>query len=294
MRLSDHKLKRGLLGCCLLILLCFLQTHALAQRSLPGQVQSARPQGGLPAPLSDVRIDQRLNEQIPLDLFFRDETGRQVKLAEYFGSKPVILALVYYQCPMLCNEILNGLLSSIKAISFNVGEQYEIVTVSFNPDEKPELAAAKKETYIERYGRSRAANGWHFLTGERNAIEALTNAVGFHYAYDPQTKQYAHASAIMVLTPQGRLSRYFYGIEYAPKDLRLGLVEASEGKIGSPVDQLLLYCFHYDPVTGKYSAVVMNIVRLSGIATVVSVAILILVFSRRYRLQKSLKTGGIN
>jgi protein SCO1/2 len=289
--MRGQKLTRSVITCCLLIAL--LGSESMAQRSLPGQVQSAGPQQ-VPALLDNVRIDQRLNEQIPLDLVFSDETGRPVKLGQYFGSKAVILALVYYECPMLCNEILNGLLSSIKAISFNLGEHYSIVTVSFNPNERPELAAAKKANYIERYGRNRPAEGWHFLTGDQSSIEALTNAVGFHYAYDPQTKQYAHASAIMILTPQGRLSRYFYGIEYAPKDLRLGLVEASEGKIGSPVDQLLLYCFHYDPVTGKYSAVVMNIVRLSGIATVLGILVLILIFRRRYCWQNSLKAGGIN
>jgi protein SCO1/2 len=219
----------------------------------------------LPPGLRNVSLEQRLNQQVPLDLSFRDDTGRQMPLSSYFGGKPVILALVYYQCPMLCTQILNGLVISLRGMSLESGRDFEVVAVSIDPTETPDLAARKKAEYLRRYAKSSA--GWHFLTGAEPQIRQLAEAVGFRYAYDPRTKQYAHASAIMVLTPGGRLSRYFYGIEYAPRDLRLGLVEASENKIGSPADQLLLYCYHYDPSTGRYSAIVMNIVRLTGVLT---------------------------
>jgi len=220
----------------------------------------------LPSGLRDVGLDQKLTEQVPLDLAFRDETGRELPLSTYFGAKPVILALVYYQCPMLCTQILNGLVISLRGMSLESGRDFDVVSVSIDPTETPSLASRKKAEYLRRYAKS--SNGWHFLTGAEPQIKRLAQAVGFRYAYDPKTGQYAHASAIMVLTPAGKLSKYFYGIEYAPRDLRLGLVEASENKIGTPVDQLMLFCFHYDPHTGKYSAIVMNIVRLAGALTV--------------------------
>ena len=222
----------------------------------------------VPDILAKVGIDQKLDAQIPLDAVFRDEAGRQVKLAEYFGQRPVILSLVYYQCPMLCTQVLNGAVAAFKVLNFTVGEDYDVVTVSFNPKETPAMAAAKKETYLAKYGRPQAAKGWHFLTGEQPAITALAGAVGFRYTFDQSTLQYVHSSAIMVLTPQGRVSKYFYGIDYPPRDIRLGLIEASSGKIGTPVDQLLLYCYHYDPHSGKYSMIVMNVLRLAGVATV--------------------------
>ena len=221
----------------------------------------------LPPGLRNVTLEQRLNQQIPLDLSFLDDTGRQMPLSSYFSGKPVILALVYYQCPMLCTQILNGLVISLRGMSLESGRDFDVVAVSIDPTETPDLAARKKAEYLRRYAKS--SSGWHFLTGAEPQIRQLADAVGFRYAYDPHTKQYAHASAIMVLTPGGRLSRYFYGIEYAPRDLRLGLVEASENKIGSAADQILLYCYHYDPSTGKYSAIVMNIVRLAGALTLV-------------------------
>jgi protein SCO1/2 len=227
--------------------------------------QSAIAASVLPPSLRNVGLDQKLNQQVPLGLTFRDETGRELPLSSYFGQKPVILALVYYQCPMLCTQILNGLVISLRGMSLESGRDFEVVTVSIDPAETPELAARKKAEYLRRYLKSSA--GWHFLTGAEPRIKELAQAVGFRYAYDPRNKQYAHASAIMVLTPAGKLSRYFYGIEYPPRDLRLGLVEASENKIGSPVDQLLLFCYHYDPGTGKYSAIVMNVVRLAGVLT---------------------------
>ena len=222
-----------------------------------------------PPGLKNVGIEQRLNEQVPLGLAFRDESGKTVTLRDYFGPKPVILNLVYYKCPMLCSEVLSGLVSSLKILKFDVGNQYNVLTVSFNPRETPDLAAASKAQYLKRYGRPGAAEGWHFLTGPEESISALTQAVGFQYQYDAQTDQYAHATAIMILTPDGRVAQYYYGVEFAPKDLRLGLIQASSGKIGNLVDEVLLYCYHYDPATGKYGAVITRILKLSGIATIV-------------------------
>jgi protein SCO1/2 len=240
------------------------------------------PSSGLPPMLQKVSLEQRLNEQLPLELVFHDEIGREVKLAEYFrAGRPVILSLVFYECPMLCNQVLNGLVSSIKTLSFTAGKEFEVVTVSFDAREGPELARNKKESYMVRYQRPGAEDGWHFLTGEQASIDALTKAVGFNYAYDAATNQFAHASGIIVLTPQGKIARYFYGIDYAPRDLRFGLIEASENKIGSPVDKLLLYCYHYDPSTGKYGAVVMNIMRLAGIITLIGIVSLIVLLQRR-------------
>ena len=219
----------------------------------------------LPAGLQGVTIEQNLNQQVPLNLVFRDEFGRSLPLSTYFsGHKPVLLALVYYTCPMLCNLVLTGMESSLRAISLNPGRDFEVVAVSFDPRDTPEIAAGKRASYLQRYRRPDTANGWHFLTGDEANIKALTSAVGFRYKLDPVTGQYAHASAIMILTPEGKLSRYFYGVEYAPRDVRLGLVEASQNKIGSPVDQMLLFCYHYDPATGKYGAIAMNMVRFAG------------------------------
>jgi protein SCO1/2 len=221
-----------------------------------------------PPRLENVGIEQRLDAQLPPDLIFRDETGKAVKLGDYFGRKPLILNLVYYNCTMLCGEALAGLSSAMRLIKFDVGNEFDVVTVSFDPRETPEMAAAKKADYVKRYGRPGAAGGWHFLTGQPESINALTRAVGFQYQYDAKTNQYAHATAIMVLTPQGRISRYFYGVDFPPKDLRMGLVEASQGKIGNAVDAVLLYCYHYNPETGKYGAMVGNILRMAGAATI--------------------------
>jgi protein SCO1/2 len=256
---------------------------APAQPSLSMQDSSLRP--ALPGALAGVGIDQKLNQQIPLDLIFKDETGGQVPLSTYFQpGKPVLLALVYYRCPMLCTQILNGVAGSLKAVNFNPGQDFEIVSVSFDPKDTTEIAAAKKQLYTRRYGRPNTANGWHLLTGDEANIKALTEAVGFHYKYDAGTDQFAHASGIMLVTPEGRLSRYFYGVEYAPRDVRLGLVEASQNKIGTPVDQILLFCFHYDPSTGKYGAVVTNLVRFAGAAfTLVCGTFLFIVLRRDVR-----------
>ena len=236
-----------------------------------------------PPYLENVGIEQHLDGQVPPDLTFVDDTGRTVKLGDYFGKKPLILNLVYYNCTMLCGEALTGLTGAMKMVKFDVGNEFEVVTVSFNPQETPEIAAAKKKDYLARYGRPGAASGWHFLTGPPESINALTKAVGFQYQYDPKVNQYAHATAIMVLTPQGRISRYFYGVDFPPKDLRMGLVEASEGKIGNAVDQVLLYCYHYNPATGKYGAVVNNILRLGAGVTIVCLGGLLLIL---FRLEK--------
>ena len=248
----------------------------LATLVVPGHAQETRP-----AVPGNLGIDQRLNAQVPFDLVFRDETGRSVQFGDYFGSKPVVLALVYYQCPMLCPLVLDGLVSSLRVLSFTAGSQFTVVVVSFNPRETPELAAAKKATSLQRYTRPGAEGGWHFLTGEEQAIARLAGAVGFRYTYDAAQDQYAHASGIVVLTPQGKIARYFYGIEYAPRDLRLGLVEAAANKIGSPIDQLLLLCYHYNPATGKYSALVLDAVRLGGAATVLALGTFLVVMWRR-------------
>lgn len=242
------------------------------------------PSTGLPTALRDVKIEQKLDHQLPLDLVFRDEAGEQVTLGKYFGRKPVVLALVYYECPMLCTQVLNGMVTSFRVLPFQVGEEFDVVTVSFDPRETNVLAAAKKKVYVNYLPenlRSNAMNGWHFLTGDAANIEKLTQAVGFHYRYDEATKQFAHSSAIMLTTSQGKLSRYFYGVEYAPRDLRLGLIESSANKIGSPVDQLLLYCYHYDPATGKYGAPIMRVMRIAGVITLLGIlAMLFLLKSR--------------
>ena len=233
-----------------------------------------------PPYLQNVGIEQHLDAQIPPDLAFIDDTGRPVKLGDYFGKKPLVLNLVYYNCTMLCGEALAGLSASMKMIKFDVGNQFDVITVSFNPKETFDVAAAKKQEYLKRYGRANAGNGWHFLTGPADSINALTKAVGFQYQYDASRNQYAHATAIMVLTPQGRISRYFYGVDFPPKDLRMGLVEASQGKIGNAVDQVLLYCYHYDPAAGKYGAVVSNMLKIGAAITILVLGAMILIFLR--------------
>jgi protein SCO1/2 len=239
------------------------------------------PSNQRPPMLKQVGIEQHLNQQVSPELTFRDEQGTTVRLGSYLGRRPVILNLVYYQCPMLCGEVLSGLTSSLQLLKFDVGKQFDVVTVSFDPRETPAMAVEKKKIFLQRYHRAGAEEGWHFLTGDAASIDALARAVGFGYEFDSKTGQYAHATAIMVLTPQGKISRYFYGVEYVPKDLRLGLVEASQGKIGSVVDQLLLYCYHYDPATGKYGAIVMNVMRLAGAATVFILGAFVFIMFRR-------------
>jgi len=254
---------------------------AVSVLSPVAQAQSA---SQLPAAVRDVGIDQRLNEQVPPELEFRDESGRMVKLGDYFGKGPLILSLVYHECPMLCSEVLEGLLRALRVLSFDVGKEFQVLTVSFNPREDALLATSVKEKYIRRYKRSGAEQGWHFLTGDQTSIDRLTKAAGFRYNYDSQRNQYAHAGGIMVLTPQGRLSRYLYGIDFAPKDLRLGLVEASQNRIGSLVDQVLLFCYHYDPVTGKYGFAILTTLRIAGVLFVLALGAYVIVMLRRERI----------
>ncbi len=238
-----------------------------------------------------IDFEQRLNEQIPLDCRFTDEEGKQVDLRQFFGKRPVVLTLVYYECPMLCTEVLNGLLQTMKETKFTAGTEFDIVTVSIDPGETPALAAEKRGEYLRRYGRQVPAESWHFLTGTEDEIKRLADSVGYKYVYDPVTDQYAHPSGLVVLTPAGKISHYFFGVQYAEKDLRLGLVEASENKIGSPVDKLLLYCFHYDPLSGKYNVAVMNLIRVFGVGTVLVMALGIFFMVRR---EKTGRPGKAN
>ena len=262
----------------ILLSLALLASTAFGQAMTKGIMSP--PANVRPLYLQNVGIEQHLDAQVPADLAFTDDTGRPVKLGDYFGKKPLILNLVYYNCTMLCGEALAGLSGSMKMIKFSAGDEFEVVTVSFNPKETPAIAAAKKAEYLKRYGRPGAAAGWHFLTGPPASINALTKAVGFQYQYDEAHNQYAHATAIMVLTPQGRISRYFYGVDFPPKDLRMGLVEASQGKIGNAVDAVLLYCYHYDPATGKYGAVITNILRLGAGFTILILGVLLFILIR--------------
>ena len=244
---------------------------------------------GLPEPLKKVGIEQRLGEQVPLDAVFRAEDGRDIPLRDLFGNgRPVILALVYYECPMLCNQVLNGLTGSLKGINLDIGKDFDVLAVSFDAseNEKPGLAANKKAGYLERYGRPGAESGWHFLTGDQNSIDRLTESVGFSYEWDDKSDQFAHASGIIILTPEGKVSRYFYGIDYAPRDVRLGLVDSAESRVGSVTDQLLLYCFHYDPSTGKYGFAVLSALRIAAVVTLIGMGAMGFIFWRRGRIRK--------
>ena len=256
-----------------------LTTAAWGQSMTKGIL--APPANVRPLGLRNVGIEQHLEEQIPPDLTFRDESGKTVRIGEYFDQKPMILNLVYYQCPMLCSEVLSGLESALRVLKFDVGEDFEVLTVSFDPKETPEIAAKSKAEYLKRYKRPGAEAGWHFLTGPQESIDALTKAAGFQYQYDPKTGQFAHTTAIMVLTPDGKIAQYYFGVDYAPKDLQLGLVQASRGKIGSIVDEVLLYCYHYDPATGKYGAIISRILQLSAAATILILGGLLLILFRR-------------
>lgn len=233
--------------------------------------------------LRGVEIDQKLGASVPLNLPFRDESGAAVRLGTFFGSRPVVLALVYYGCPNLCTVTLNGLVESVRTLTLETGRDYEIVVVSIDPAETPALAAEKKHTYTMRYGRPGSARGWHFLSGESDAISQLAGAVGFRYFYEPETKQFAHAAGIMVLSPAGKISRYFLGIEYPPRDLRLALVEASQNRVGTLADRLLLLCFHYNPLTGRYGLLITRVIHILGLSTVAGVAALLLALQRRAR-----------
>lgn len=247
---------------------------------------------GLPQTLKAVGIDQKLGAQLPLDAEFKDEDGRTVKLGSYFNNgRPVVLTFVYYECPMLCNQVLNGLTGSMKGMSLDAGKDFDVVAISFDAREndKAELAKNKKANYIERYGRPGTEKGWHFLTGTEESIRAVTEAAGFSYKWDERSNQFAHAAAVMVVTPEGKMSRYFYGIDYAPKDLKFGIMESSSEKVGTPAEKLLLYCYHYDPATGKYGFAILRVLRLAGVATILGMGAMLFVFWRR---SKNRKTDG--
>ncbi len=267
----------------LLLMLAAAPLFAQGRGPMSGGIMTP-PANQRPPGLQFVGIDQHLNADVPVNLEFRDELGNPVKLADYFGhGRPVILNLGYYQCPMLCSELLQGLVGSMKALTFDLGKDFDVVTVSFDPRETTEMAAAKKRDIMKRYGRANSNQGWHFLTGKADQINALTKAVGFEYQFDPKTEQYAHAAAIVMLTPDHHVSGYFYGVEFSPKDLRLGLVQASQNRIGNIGDQVLLYCYHYDPKTGKYGAVITNIMRLAGAATMLILGGLVIIMIRKER-----------
>ena len=239
---------------------------------------------GLPDALQQIGIEQKLGEQLPLDAEFKDESGQTVKLGSFFNqSRPVILAFVYYECPMLCNEVLNGLTGTLKGISMDAGKDFDVVAISFDAREndKPDLAKNKKESYVSRYGRPGTENGWHFLTGSQASIDAATKAAGFGYKWDEKSGQFAHAGGIMMTTPEGKMSRYFYGIDYAPKDVKFGVIESAEHKVGSATDKLLLYCYHYDPATGKYGFAILSVIRLGAVLTLLGMGAMGLVFWRR-------------
>src|SRR5688572_30817833 len=243
------------------------------------------PAAEVPAQLRDVGFDQNLNQLLPLDVELTNEHGRAVKIGEYFGKRPVVLAFVYYGCPMLCLQSLSSLAATLGVLSENPGDDFEVVSVSIDPRESSTLALEKKAHYIERSGKPSIAEGWHYLTGTEANIQRLTNAAGFRYAWDERAQQYSHPAGIVVATAQGKLSRYLFGIDYGPRDLRLAILDASEGKISSPLKKVLLYCYHYDLTTGRYSLAIMRVVQLAGVATVFSLGMMIFVWTRRERRQ---------
>ena len=252
---------------------------AAQAQTIPDNVGS--PAATMPGPLQNVGFEPPLNGQMPLDLHFRDESGRDVQLREFFGHKPVVLAFVYYICPMLCDQIQMGVVGSLRMLSFNPGRDYEVVFISFDSRDTPEAAAGKKQLDLGHFHRPETASGWHFLTGSQESIEAAARAANFRFRFDEKSNTFAHASGVLILTPDGRISRYFYGIEYPGRDMRLGLVDASAGKIGSPIDHVLLFCYHYDPTTAKYSASILRVMRLGGIVTIICIVGGILIFRRR-------------
>jgi len=256
-----------------------LGTFVLQAQTVPGNV--GPPASTMPAPLQNVGFEPPLDGQMPLDLPFRDESGRTVALREYFGQKPVVLAFVYYGCPMLCNQVQQGVVGSLRMLSFTPGVDYQVVFISFDSRETPQMAAQKKKTALSHFGRSGSDAGWHFLTGSPESIEAATHAANFRFNFSSKTNLFAHASGVMLLTPQGRISRYFYGVEYPGRDMRLGLVDASAGKIGTPIDHVLLFCYQYDPTAATYSAAILRIMRLGAILTILCIVGGILFFRRR-------------
>jgi protein SCO1 len=270
---------RSIAGTAVLLGFALAGAYGTGAQTIPGNVGTSS--AGLPEALKNVGFEPPLNGQLPLALGFKDEAGRDVHLGDYFDRKPVLLALVYYGCPMLCNQVEQGVVGSLKMLSFRPGRDYEVVFVSFDPRESSDMAAQKKKAALSHYGRPETADGWHFLTGTKESIDALTRAANFRYSFNATTGIFAHASGIMLITPDGRISRYFYGVEYPSRDVRLGLIDASAGKIGSPIDHLLLYCFQYDPSTARYSATILRIVRLGGLLTIFTIVAGILIFRRR-------------
>jgi protein SCO1/2 len=264
-----------------LVMTLAVMTAGVSAQDRGVQPAQAPPSSQMPAALQRVAFEQRLDQPLPLDLPFTDESGAAVKLGDYFGSKPVILAFVYYECPMLCTQVLNGLESALRVLEESVGREFDVVTVSFDPRETAALAAGKKKAYLDRYKRAGAEQGWHFLTGSQASIDALTKAAGFSYYWDEASQQFAHASGIIVATPAGRLSRYFFGIDYSPRDIKFALMESSSERIGSLADQLLLYCYHYDPATGNYGFVAMSAVRIGGAVTLLALVGFVLLSIRR-------------
>ena len=253
---------------------------------LSGALPRASADPALPPILKKVGFDQRLNETIPLETVFRDEDGREVKLGEYFGAQPVVLVMAYYRCPMLCTQVLNGLVEGLRESRLTMGQDFRVVTVSFDPSDSPKMAVAKKANYIRAYADPKAAADWHFLTGTQPSIDRLAQAIGFRYAYDAASDQYAHAAGIVVLTPSGRISRYFYDVHYSGRDLRLGLVEASQNRIGTAIDQVMLFCFHYDPTAGRYGAAIMNFVRAGGVLTMLGLGLFFVLLRRGERRRR--------
>lgn len=288
-------MKKSAITCTSLLLLALIASVSIAWQTASAAMQSQLnpPMAStMPAALKDVDFAPQLDAQLPLDVGFRDEFGQTVQLRSYFHGKPVVLAFVYFQCPMLCTQVMDSIVSTLKVVTFTAGQQYEVVIISFDPSETPAMASVKKQDIVSRYHRPGAENGWHFLTGDRDAISQVTKAGGFRFAWDPVTKMWVHASGILLLTPDGRISRYFYGIDYAPRDMRLGLIEAAAGNIGTPIDKVILYCYHFDPASGKYGAVILNIVRLGGILTVGLIVFFILFFLRREKLAAALHSSG--
>jgi protein SCO1/2 len=266
----------GKFGAIATLLLAASTLHA---QTIPGNVGATSSK--LPLVLQNVGFEPQLDAQMPLDLAFRDEHGNAAHLRDYFGDKPVVLAFVYYGCPMLCNQVEQGVVGALKMLSLNPGRDYQVVFVSFDARETPDMAAAKKKAALAHFGRAETASGWHFLTGTQESIDAATHAANFRYSFDAKSNTFAHASGVLVLTPAGHISRYFYGIEYPGRDMRLGLVDASAGKIGSPIDHVLLFCFHYDPSTARYSASILGAVRVGGVLTITVLLAGILIFRRR-------------
>jgi protein SCO1 len=267
-------------------------TFVLVACLMTAAVPRASADPALPPILKNVSFDQRLNEAIPLDVTFRDDEGREVKLGDYFDGRPVVLAMAYFRCPMLCTQVLNGLVEGLRETELTIGKDFRVLTVSFDPSDSPKMAAAKKKNYVRAYADPKASDDWHFLTGTQASIDRLAQAIGFRYAYDAPSDQYAHAAGIVVLTPAGRISRYFYDVHYPGRDLRLGLVEASQNKIGTAIDQVLLFCFHYDPTAGRYGAAVMNFVRAGGVLTLIGLGVMFAALMRGERRRRLLFPAG--